>query len=93
MVQSIRTKGSRVARYEHSARRCSRYACIPTIASQVAAANAGGTTTVAEGVAVSGTDASDIPAALALVDDADVVGIPLVCIGVGSPLGGRGVKD
>ena len=49
------------------------YDCIPTIASQIAATNAGGTTTVAEGVSVSGSNSSGIAAALALVEAADVV--------------------
>ena len=49
------------------------YDCIPTIASQIAATNAGGTTTVAEGVSVSGSNSSGIAPALALVEAADVV--------------------
>ena len=49
------------------------YDCIPTVASQIAAANVGGTTTVAAGISVSGSNTSGIAAALALVDDADVV--------------------
>jgi beta-D-xylosidase 4 len=49
------------------------YDCIPTIASQIAAVNAGGTTTVAEGVAISGSNSSGVAAALALVEAADVV--------------------
>ena len=49
------------------------YDCIPTIASQIAATNAGGTTTAAEGVSVSGSHASGNAPALALVEAADVV--------------------
>ena len=49
------------------------YDCIPTIASQIAATNAGGTTTVAEGVGMSDSNSSGIAAALALVEAADVV--------------------
>lgn len=46
---------------------------IPTIASQLAAVNAGGTTTVAQGVSVSGANSTGIAAALAMVEAADVV--------------------
>ena len=49
-----------------------RYECIPTIGSQIAAANTGGKTSVVPGVAVSGTDTSGVEAALAAVDGADV---------------------
>ena len=49
------------------------YDCIPTIASQVAALNAGGSTTVAKGVSVSGGNSSGITDALALVEAADFV--------------------
>ena len=53
------------------------YDCIPTIASQIAATNAGGTTTAAEGVSVSGSNSSGIAPALALVEAADVVVMPI----------------
>jgi hypothetical protein len=46
---------------------------IPTIASQIAATNAGGTTTVAKGVDINSSNASGIAPALALVKAADVV--------------------
>ena len=49
------------------------YDCIATVASQLEAANTGGTTTVASGISVSGRDTSGIAKALALVDDAEVV--------------------
>ena len=49
------------------------YACIPTIAGSIAAANTGGTTAVAEGITVTGFDDSGVAAALKLVDEADVV--------------------
>ena len=49
------------------------YDCIPTISSQIAAVNRGGSTTVAGGVGVSGNNASGVAEALALVDAADVV--------------------
>ena len=48
------------------------YDCIPTVASQLAAANIGGTTTVASGISMSGRSTSGIAHALALVDGADV---------------------
>ena len=46
---------------------------IPTIGSQIAAVNAGGTTTVAKGVDVNSDNSSGITPALALVEAADVV--------------------
>ena len=46
---------------------------IPTIGSQIAAVNAGGTTTVAKGVDVNSDNSSGIAPALALVEAADVV--------------------
>ena len=47
--------------------------CVPTPHAAIARANAGGATTLAEGVSVSGDDGSGIDAALALARDADAV--------------------
>ena len=46
---------------------------IPTIASQIAATNVGGTTTIAKGVDINSANSSGIAPALALVKAADVV--------------------
>ena len=51
--------------------------CVPTIASQIAALNSGGTTTNATGVGISSTNSSGIAAALALGKGADVVVLAL----------------
>ena len=59
------------APYETRANRT--YYCIPTVASQIAAMNDGGTTTSAIGVDWDSTNASSIPAALALAKAADIV--------------------
>ena len=51
--------------------------CIPSIGSQIARANVGGTTTVLSGVLEHGTDASGIAEALAAVEAAEVVVLAL----------------
>ena len=54
----------------HEVRTNYTYNCIPTIGSQIAAANHGGKTTVEQGVDVLGPMRQGIPAALAAVDKA-----------------------
>ena len=65
--------GDMVCYGAHETSKDKTFDCIPTIASQISAANSGGTTTVAGGVEMRGSNASGIPAAVAAVAAADVV--------------------